>query len=118
MTVLIDKSEQSTISKKNRIPQLLLTITLPLVMLTGCGGGSGGTTKVTKAPVTKTVTGPTWLQDQFQPSSDFVAQCKDPRSGSRPITHITYPDNPGSELLEKHWQRAFTHETYLWYKET
>ena len=117
MTVVIDKSEQSTISKKSKKSLLLLAITLPLVMLTGCGGGSGGTTKVTKAPVTKTVTGPTWLQDQFQPSSDFVAQCKDPRSGSSPITHITYPDKPGSELLEKHWQRAFTHETYLWYKE-
>ena len=112
--VVIDKSEQSTISKKYL---LLLTIALPLVMLTGCGGGgSGGTTRVT-TPGTTGVIGPTWLQDQFQPSRNFVAQCKDPRSGSSPITHITYPDRPGSELLEKHWQRAFTHETYLWYKE-
>ncbi|WP_057831925.1 S41 family peptidase [Colwellia sp. TT2012] len=111
MTVVIDKSEQNTISKKNIKPLLLLTIALPLVMLTGCGG-SGGT-----VPVTKTVTEPTWQQDQFQPSSNFVAQCKDPRVGSSPITHITYPDKSGSELLEKQWQRAFTHETYLWYKD-
>ncbi|WP_019026025.1 S41 family peptidase [Colwellia piezophila] len=117
MTVVIEKNEQSTINKKSKKPLLLLTIALPLVMLTGCGGGSGGTTKVTKAPATTGVTGPTWLQDQFQPSSDFVAQCKDPRSGSSPITNITYPDRQGSELLEKHWQRAFTNETYLWYKE-
>ncbi|ALO35302.1 hypothetical protein CMT41_11645 [Colwellia sp. MT41] len=117
MTVVIDKSEQSTLSEKSKKPLLLLTIALPLVMLTACGGGSGGTTKVTEVPVTKTVTEPTWQQDQFQPSSNFVAQCKDPRSGSSPITHITYPDRPGSELLEKQWQRAFTNETYLWYKE-
>lgn len=117
MTVIIDKSKQSTISKKSKKPLLLLTIALPLVMLTGCGGGSGGTTKVTKVPGTNSVTEPTWLQDQFQPSSNFVAQCKEPRSGSSPITNITYPDRPGSELLEKHWQRAFTNETYLWYKE-
>ncbi|KGJ86830.1 S41 family peptidase [Colwellia psychrerythraea] len=114
MTVVIDKDEQSTLSKKSL---LLLNIALPLVMLTGCGGGSGGTTKVTQVPVSKAVTESTWQQDQFQPSSNFVAQCKDPRSGSSPITNITYPDKQGSELLEKHWQRAFTHETYLWYKD-
>jgi carboxyl-terminal processing protease len=117
MTIVIEKSKLSILSKNIKKPLLLLTIALPLVMLTGCGGGSGSKNQVTKAPGGNGVTEPTWLQDQFQSSSNFVAQCKVPRSGSSPITNNAYPDKQGSELLEKHWQRAFTHETYLWYKD-
>ena len=96
---------------------LLLTILLPLTLLTACGGsGSQANTKPvpTPAPVS---TEPSWIKDQFQPSSNFVAQCESPRAGSSPITGQAYPDKQGSELLEKHWQRSFTNETYLWYKE-
>jgi len=89
---------------------LLLTVLLPLSLLTACGGSSKP-----RAPLASTESN--WVKDQFQPSANFVAQCEDPRVGSSPITGIAYPDKQGSELLEKHWQRAFTNETYLWYKE-
>jgi len=114
MTSVIKSSERSITSKK---PVLLLAMVLPLAVMSGCGGGSGSgsTNKVTDPPVGDS--GPTWVQDQFQPSSNFVAQCESPRTGSSPITNIAYPDRAGSELLEKHWQRAFNNETYLWYKE-
>jgi C-terminal processing protease CtpA/Prc len=92
---------------------LLLSMLLPLTLLSACGGGSVSNTAKTPSGGTE----PTWVQDQFKSSGNFVAQCKDPRVGSSPITGEAYPDKQGSELLEKHWQRAFTHETYLWYKE-
>lgn len=99
--------------KKSFRQPLLLTMLLPLTLLSACGGGSVGTTTVIPSGGTE----PTWTQDQFKPSANFVAQCQDPRVGSSPITGEAYPDKQGSELLEKHWQRAFNHETYLWYKE-
>jgi C-terminal processing protease CtpA/Prc len=99
-------------AKPNKYP-LLLTMLLSLTLLTACGGSSNP-----KGLPSKSVsTGPSWVKDQFQSSSNFVAQCEDPRVGSSPITGEVYPDKKGSELFEKHWQRAFTNETYLWYKE-
>lgn len=93
---------------------LLLSILLPLTLLTACGGSSKPKA-VSAIPAVSTE--PSWVKDQFQSSANFVAQCEDPRVGSSPITGETYPDKQGSELLEKHWQRAFSNETYLWYKE-
>jgi len=111
------KSQAMNIKKIPSQSPLLLTILLPLTLLTACGGSSSPTS-TTSVPTQPTVsTEPSWIKDQFQPSANFVAQCEDPRVGSSPITGETYPDKQGSELLEKHWQRAFTNETYLWYKE-
>jgi len=64
----------------------------------GGGGGSGGGTS-----------GPTWTQGVFEPSSSFKSQCQSPRSGTN--------DQSGSTLLEKHWLRSWSNETYLWYNE-
>ncbi len=107
---------KNVMKRKNVVnkPALLLTALLPLTLLSACGGSSGTPETITTSIAS---TEPNWQQDQFQPSTDFVAQCEKPRSGSSPITGIAYPDQQGSELIEKHWQRAFTHETYLWYKE-
>jgi len=91
---------------------ILLTMLIPLTLLTACGGSGGG---ATSQPTT--ISEPSWVKDQFTASANFVAQCENPRVGSSPITGVTYPDRQGSELLEKHWQRAFTNETYLWYQE-
>ena len=91
----------------------LLTMLLPLTLLTACGGSS--TSKVVSPPPASTE--PSWIKDQFQSAANFAAQCETPRVGSSPITGERYPDKQGSELFEKHWQRAFTNETYLWYKE-
>jgi len=93
---------------------LILIILLALTLLTACGGSSKPRAVSTNPSVG---TEPSWVKDQFKPAANFVAQCEDPRVGSSPITGEAYPDKPGSELLEKHWQRAFTNETYLWYKE-
>lgn len=102
--------------KPSKYP-LLLTMLLPLTLLTACGGSSSPT-NTTSVPTQPTVsTGTNWVKDQFQSSANFVAQCENPRVGSSPITGEAYPDKQGSELLEKNWQRAFTNETYLWYKE-
>lgn len=100
----------------NKYP-LLLTMLLPLTLLTACGGSSSqaGTKSGSTSPAVSTE--PSWIKDQFHPSANFFAQCEAPRVGSSPITGKAYPDKQGSELLEKHWQRAFTNETYLWYKE-
>lgn len=96
-----------------RYPRLL-TILLPFALLTACGGG-GSTNSTPTNPTDNTA--PSWEQGTFEPSDNFAAQCENPRIGNSPITGIAYPDKDGSELIEKHWQRAFTHETYLWYKE-
>jgi len=103
---------------KNKQSLLSLSVALGITLLSGCGGSSGSNDTTFTPPTNNNGDNePTWVQDQFQPSSDFVAQCETPRTGSSPITNIAYPDKEGSELLEKHWQRAFNHETYLWYKE-
>lgn len=98
---------------------LLLTLLLPLTLLTACGGSStsGNTDPNAGFTYPSNSTDPTWVQGTFKAANNFVAQCESPRTGSSPITGKAYPDKKGSELLEKHWQRAFTHETYLWYKE-
>lgn len=106
---------------------LFLGALLPLILLTACGGSSSQP-DITENPITPPATSvepstptvdtePNWVKNQFKPSATFINQCENPRVGSSPITGESYPDTQGSELLEKHWQRAFTHETYLWYKE-
>jgi len=103
------------INKKQIKSPLLLTLLFSLTFLSACGGSSSSSSNnITTGPVS---TDPAWVQDQFTSSDNFVAQCEVPRVGSSPITGEAYPDKQGSELLEKYWQRAFTHETYLWYKE-
>lgn len=112
---LLNKKElkaMNTRKNTNKYPHLL-TLFLPLALLSACGGSSSP--MEVNADVSNTE--PSWVKDQFQPSSNFVAQCENPRVGNSPITGKTYPDKQGSELIEKHWQRAFNHETYLWYKE-
>lgn len=103
---------KSTLNKKS----LLISLLFPITLLTACGGSSSdGDTLLGSTP--PKVTEPNWVQGTFESSAKFVAQCQNPRVGSSPITGKHYPDKQGSELIEKHWQRAFTHETYLWYKE-
>ena len=100
----------------NKYP-LLLTILLSLTLLTACGGASSQAGTKSGSTSTAVSTEPSWIKDQFKSSANFVAQCEAPRVGRSPITGKAYPDKQGSELLEKHWQRSFTNETYLWYKE-
>ena len=52
---------------------------------------------------------PAWRQ--------LAAKCASPRSGVDPFTNTTYPDQKGTLDDEKKWLRAWTDDTYLWYRE-
>ncbi|MCF1431595.1 MAG: S41 family peptidase [Shewanella sp.] len=62
-------------------------------------------------------TRPTWTTGVYQPASEFINQCADPRTGINPYTNQPYPDTNGSSLHEKLYLRSFSNETYLWYDE-
>ena len=53
----------------------------------------------------------------FAPSSTFVNQCANPRTGTDPATGRAYPDRAGSTLAENNFLRSWTDELYLWYRE-
>ncbi|MEM6748277.1 MAG: S41 family peptidase [Pseudomonadota bacterium] len=87
--------------------------------LTACsgGGGSGGSA-ISSSPSggsggTTTSSGPTWTPGVYEPASDFIAQCENPRSGFD-IEGNAFPDEPGSTTIENFWLRSWTNETYLW----
>lgn len=109
-----------SLSQHYRKSTLLLSLTIPLFALSGCGGSGSSTDTNDSKPNTGSnivVTDTTWVKDSFKPASTFVARCANPRTGNNPITGKAYPDKAGSELLEKFWQRSFNNETYLWYKD-
>ena len=111
-----------SLNRYHRKSALLLSLTIPLLALSGCGGSSSGSSVVTNVSQPDTgsntsVTDTTWVKDSFKPVSTYVARCAKPRTGNNPITGEAYPDKAGSELLEKFWQRSFNNDTYLWYKE-
>jgi len=91
-------------------------ITSPILI--ACGGGSSASSTpppvVTGQPsVTVTSQAPTFTQNVFESSDRFEAMCEAPRSGSDPDGN-RFPDTAGSTLLEKHWIRSWSDETYLW----
>jgi carboxyl-terminal processing protease len=47
----------------------------------------------------------------------LAAKCATPRSGTDPFTGRAYPDQKGTLDDEKKWLRAWTDDTYLWYRE-
>ncbi|MEM9168103.1 MAG: S41 family peptidase [Pseudomonadota bacterium] len=56
--------------------------------------------------------GPTFTPGVFEPASEFIARCENPRSGVD-IEGNPFPDVQGSTLLENFWLRSWTNETYL-----
>lgn len=77
--------------------------------LASCGGGTGGTTPVVVTPPPAGSSGPSWTNGVFEAASNFKNQCAVPRAGTN--------DTSGSILLENHWLRSWSDETYLWYSE-
>ena len=75
-------------------------LVLGLLMLSACGGGGGGSSGGSAGTYTPGV---------FQPSSNYAAHCVAPRSGTSDVT--------GSVTDENNWQRSWTNELYLWYRE-
>ena len=51
---------------------------------------------------------------RFHPYREFAARCENPRSRVN-LDGNPWPDRPGSALLEKHWQRSWSNDLYLWY---
>ncbi len=90
-----------------------LSFALSVISCGGSSSNSSATNQTNPPPVTET----TWVAGQFNPSDTYAARCENPRNGSSPVTGQPYPDEAGSELLEKFWQRSFNNETYLWYRE-
>jgi len=99
--------------------KLLLATAASCAFLSACGGSSGGSTSPTTPVVVTppTNSGPVFQSGSFPPSSNFVAQCQSPRTGTDPLTNASYADTAGSTLLEKFWIRSWSHETYLWNNE-
>jgi len=108
-------------------PLTLALMCTSLAALTACGGGGSSsspaavTTTVTPPPATALPTtptvvpsgAPTFTPDVFENPDEFVAMCEAPRSGVD-IEGNGFPDQAGSELIEKFWLRSWTEQTYLW----
>ncbi len=82
--------------------------------LTACGGG-GGNTLISNPGGSSTA--PLWTPGVFEPSTSFKSLCESPRSGVSAQTGTPFADLLGSTLLENHWLRSWTDESYLWYSE-
>ncbi|RLA03560.1 MAG: peptidase [Gammaproteobacteria bacterium] len=80
-----------------------------LLLINGCGGGSGDSEPVT-------ATGPEWTPGVYESEDNFKDQCENPRSGMD-INGEVFPDQAGSVLHENHWLRSWSDNTYLWYIE-
>lgn len=90
----------------------ILTLTAIFLLLTACGGGSGGSDTdrfpTNNAPYIQTAG---WVAGEYSPSSYFANRCIDPRSND------SYQDLLGTYVDENNWLRSWSYETYLWYEE-
>ena len=99
--------------------KLLLASAASCAFLAACGGGGGSSTTppvVVTPPPPPVSTGPVFEAGTFEASSEFDAQCENPRTGTDPLSDSGAPfrDTNGSTLLEKFWLRSWSNETYLW----
>jgi hypothetical protein len=88
--------------------------------LQACGGGgtsSGGSVGTAPPPPPPAASGPTWTRGTFEAESTFINQCAAPRTGTNPATGQAFADRAGSVLLENHWLRSWSNNTYLWFDE-
>jgi carboxyl-terminal processing protease len=90
----------------------IITAMLVVPVLVACGGGGGGSSSPPPPPPPAG-----WQSGVYQASSNFVAQCAAPRTGTDPVTGIAYPDMAGTTLDENNWLRSWTNELYLWFNE-
>lgn len=83
--------------------------TLGLALLVGCGGSSNDDAAEFEGE-------PSWSLNVFEDESNFKNFCENPRTGND-LNGNAFPDKNGSTLLENHWLRAWSDNTYLWYDE-
>jgi len=81
-----------------------LTLAVSLLLISACGGGSGGFTEIS------------WTEGVFEPEASFKNQCQTPRSGTD-LNGNSFPDQAGTVQHENHWLRSWSDNTYLWYSE-
>lgn len=86
-------------------PTTATDITSVCTAAAGDAAGNSGTGTLTVT----VVVGSTWSNGVFAAASSFKSQCAAPRAGTT--------DTSGSILLENHWLRSWSNETYLWYNE-
>lgn len=90
-----------------RVGQIVLA--LGLVFSIGCGGsGNDGPATFEDEP--------NWATNVFEDESNFKNFCENPRTGTD-INNNAFSDKTGTTLLENHWLRAWSDNTYLWYDE-
>ena len=94
--------------------KILSVFIFSTLALSACG--SGGSSSVDQSANSAVGTSPTWIQGVFADEDTFKNRCETPRSGVD-INGKAYPDQAGSKLLEKHWLRSWSNNTYLWYDE-
>ena len=100
--------------------KLLMASAASCVFLAACGGGGSSSTPAPVAapppPTPPVAMAPVFESGSFEPSSDFVNLCENPRSGVDPLSAngSVYADTAGSTLEEKFWIRSWSNETYLW----
>ena len=102
-----------------------LVLTFSCVMLTACGGGSGGSGSGPTPPIANIVEDPmvddgsdpadpadgsAWEPGVFESTETFSAMCASPREGG-------FPDIVGTVTDENNWLRSMSNDTYLWYDE-
>jgi len=102
-----------TTLRKRRVS--IITALAAMMMLSSCGGGGGGGGGGSTGAAIVVADG--WQQGVFEPSSDFIDRCENPRSGIDPGTGFPYPDTAGTTLDENNFLRSWSDETYLWYSE-
>ncbi len=92
---------------------ILVVPSLLMLLLAACGGGGDAPS----APVGPGTGALGYTPGEFRASATFAARCLAPRTGTDAWTGRPWPDQPGSALHEKHFLRAWTNETYLWFDE-
>lgn len=90
-----------------------ICISLLLLFLVACGGGSDNPIAISVPPQ---VDNP-WVAGVFADASLYKNSCAVPRRGVSNITGEIFPDVAGNALNEKLWLRSWTNNTYLWYDE-
>jgi carboxyl-terminal processing protease len=105
-------------------PGTIGTFVLAALLLTACGGGGASTTTSTTSgsgttsssgSTSGSTTGSTYVPGQYLPAANYAAKCANPRTGTDPITNVTYPDVQGTATDENNYLRSWTHQLYLWF---
>lgn len=90
-----------------------LGVLLGVSLLTGCGGGSGGSS----SPLSHYSSSAGWKQGTFNEASQYANKCAIPRVGKSPVSGDPYPDTQGTTTDENNFLRSWSNDTYLWYNE-